>query len=909
MESTTIPKNTESQDDRDFEFLRREGQKHIEALSRKLWTDYNTHDPGITILEVLCYAITDLGHRINQPIQDLLTPPKETDKTLSDDFPTAKQILTTSPVSESDYRKLVIDLEGVNNAFIRKHTNQVVYSHCLQRDEASEEFPQGRLGYEDDLGPDYRQAGKFHLRGLNNILFEPTIDIRFLEEEERKERISEIVKAIKDTYHANRNLCEDLAEVKEVGYIDILVCGDLEIERNADSVEVLADILFNIQEHLSPSIKRYTLDQLLDRGERVEDIFEGPVLSNGFILDEELEKANIKHELHLSDLIQIVKETPGVKKIRALHMKECPCNGESPEPDTGGAIPNEEWTLCFPPDHDKVLRLEIDKAIRRTNIFRDVIPVNVDPEVVKQRLKKKVLAHHSSLKLSYDDLEIEKGRSIDTGHYTTVQNDLPNLYGTGEYGLSPSLPPDRHAKALQLKGYLLFFDQILATYFAHLKNAGSLLSADLGGQTYFANQVDNVKDFSKLPRDTSNYEVELDRIIADMDHFEERKNQFLDHLLARFAENMSEHAFLLLDSFDQNFEEALLWHKAKLLEEYPEISYRRPRGFNYYCEECEVWDTYNVSGLEHRLARLLGIRDYSRRNLTSYTYEFYQEEDEDELSEWRWRIRDDEGNIMFSSSMHYHNIEHAEEEMWATLSLAWDINNYRLLPTEGGDKFYFNLVDRDEEVVARHIQYYNSEEEARDDIERFSDYMFDKVSDEGMFLFEHILFRPDRDDPEADQKFMDICMDPDCKQCPPPDPYSLRLTIVFPGWTKRFSNLHFREFAENLIRSEVPAHILTRVCWIGNSTDSESGDEEEESGQMTQLEDLYKKWLTKKMEHPEDQKENEFLKPLVDLLHDLETVYPEGRLHDCESTGESKSSIVLGKSTIGELKEQENGNE
>ena len=49
----------------DYEFLRQEGLKYIEALASDIWTDYNSHDPGITILEMLCYAITDLGLRTN----------------------------------------------------------------------------------------------------------------------------------------------------------------------------------------------------------------------------------------------------------------------------------------------------------------------------------------------------------------------------------------------------------------------------------------------------------------------------------------------------------------------------------------------------------------------------------------------------------------------------------------------------------------------------------------------------------------------------------------------------------------------------------------------------------------------------------------------------------------------------
>ena len=58
----------------DFFRLRREGIGFIEQLGSQQWTDYNAHDPGITILDQLCYAITDLAYRLGWNIQDLLAP-------------------------------------------------------------------------------------------------------------------------------------------------------------------------------------------------------------------------------------------------------------------------------------------------------------------------------------------------------------------------------------------------------------------------------------------------------------------------------------------------------------------------------------------------------------------------------------------------------------------------------------------------------------------------------------------------------------------------------------------------------------------------------------------------------------------------------------------------------------------
>jgi hypothetical protein len=52
--------------------MRQKGLEYIQLLGSKFWTDYNIHDPGISILEALCYALTDLGYRTSLDIKDLL---------------------------------------------------------------------------------------------------------------------------------------------------------------------------------------------------------------------------------------------------------------------------------------------------------------------------------------------------------------------------------------------------------------------------------------------------------------------------------------------------------------------------------------------------------------------------------------------------------------------------------------------------------------------------------------------------------------------------------------------------------------------------------------------------------------------------------------------------------------------
>lgn len=106
----------------DYYQLRREGIGHVQQAGHQQWTDYNVHDPGITILEALCYAITDVGYRIEWDIEDILAPrlpSADPARPYPDQaFFTAREVLTVNPTTLNDFRRALIDLPGVSDAWV-----------------------------------------------------------------------------------------------------------------------------------------------------------------------------------------------------------------------------------------------------------------------------------------------------------------------------------------------------------------------------------------------------------------------------------------------------------------------------------------------------------------------------------------------------------------------------------------------------------------------------------------------------------------------------------------------------------------------------------------------------------------------------------------------------------------------
>ena len=108
----TISLDTQ-QDSQNFAFLREEGMKVIRRLAPDTWTDHNLHDPGVTLLEALSYAITETGLINSLDMVDLLT---SSEKHAPQEFFTAAKVLPSAPVSIEDFQKVLIDHPLVKKA-------------------------------------------------------------------------------------------------------------------------------------------------------------------------------------------------------------------------------------------------------------------------------------------------------------------------------------------------------------------------------------------------------------------------------------------------------------------------------------------------------------------------------------------------------------------------------------------------------------------------------------------------------------------------------------------------------------------------------------------------------------------------------------------------------------------------
>ncbi len=238
----------------DFGKLRSEGISYLGELSGKIWTDHNVHDPGITILEVLCYALIDLGYRTNIPIVDLLAPPDES-KDEPGSFFSPAQILSNNPLTITDYRKLLIDIDEVNNAWLEVATD--IKADDLCREEEQPQDPillRAMVTHTPTRKKD--ECCKTYLNGIYRVYIDldQKLDKLFSGDPDgRKDYEDKVKDKISSVLAAHRNLCEDFLEPILLEKAEIGVCANIELEDYADADTVYLALTERLQYFLSPT--------------------------------------------------------------------------------------------------------------------------------------------------------------------------------------------------------------------------------------------------------------------------------------------------------------------------------------------------------------------------------------------------------------------------------------------------------------------------------------------------------------------------------------------------------------------------------------------------------------------------------------------------------------------------------
>ena len=296
------------------------------------WNDHSPSDPGLTILEALAHSIAELSRRLALPVPDLLAI--DTTQTAERDiqpYYLAKDLLPTNPITETDHRRHLIDIPGIQQAWL--HTE---------------------------------------ITGATSLY----IDLEEAWENRTLADKIELCETVRARYIQERNVNQDLEKITIIKKHKISIKLHLIFNKPENLTNSVAQILHKLQQALAPDVQKQRIDELKRTGLAGDQILDGPWLHNGLITDEALNKLEQQHWLYSSQLLNTLTDIAGLAEVRNIALA------------TAATEPSyDEWRLAVKANHRP--SLDIDETLNALTLQIDgqIHPITTTE---KQRIKEQI---------------------------------------------------------------------------------------------------------------------------------------------------------------------------------------------------------------------------------------------------------------------------------------------------------------------------------------------------------------------------------------------------------------------------------------------------------------------------------------------------------------------------------------
>ena len=752
----------------DFSFLREEGLELIRSIASETWTDHNLHDPGITLLEAICYAVTEIGLRSGMEIRDLIASDTSEYK---QSLRTAAEILPAAALTLTDFRKILIDHPLVRNAWLFDLSSEPAGNYSVLLEFEEEELNSNTFSItvnpvslakefkvdvafpywdEEDVFPFYEEVTLLNvsfegipgnewnpisgseayfarilvdyqpsvggpestrlwlvarvttpmddpLGDLPVILDEIIAEIVSLGPgswlETYKTRVStayNTIRIIRRYLKDYRNLCEEFISYKAVRLQEIAVSATIDVNPGVVLEDLLADIFLTIDRFIAPEIIFKSLGDFPET-QSSNDIFDGPLLESGFLPETSLGDPELTDVFYTSDILRLILQLRNQNGQDVLQREDLTARNIvavrnlslTNYLDNRPIASNARDCLHLVESQRHIPRLSLSKS--RIVFFRNGIEVPYDLNQVIQIVDDKKNEISSQQVTHSTDIPLPDGEDYEIDEYYPVQNDLPLVYGVGEAGLPENTTEARKALALQLKGYLLFYEQLIAGMASQLSHLNAFFSSDPSvDRTLFQQPLYHLPQIRDILKSYTSYSGTWEDYINDPDNeyvttlwlasesreqFLNRRNKVLDHLLSVFGEDLKDKASLL-------FRKASLVPDAGILtlEQLMEIqSQQRNRAASQLISEKAAF-LEDIPALNRDRAQSYGnpVRRSSRL--------FHAGDSVDGI----WFISDSLSNPVFRASSGSTSMKKSLRNAAEALSLATTERNYAVKAEPGG---------------------------------------------------------------------------------------------------------------------------------------------------------------------------------------------------------------------------------
>ncbi len=919
-----------------FALLREKALEYITQSSSGAWTDHNVHDPGITIMEAICYALSDVGFRMNFGFRDLITLKDGSAQTAG--YYPPERILPCRSVTISDYRKLLLDLPAVRNAWI---TPVSPASTDIETDYeplfADKKRGDLKAGYQVAQLP-VSQAEKNEIlsekvliNGLYavNVRFEPHPFLGNIDSGENYEAVYEkdyfggIYVHIGNWHRimGNKPALQAFAEVSHTdpGGIGISISVN-PFNRFNDSDDALDDRVLD-KWYYDLGITHGNTGLLTFEKVLFEPFFEDRKGISGKDLKKMLRQNNFAFFQNIFGKIQALADAySGIEATFRENRNLCEdfLSGI-------GAIPTVELRFCADIDVEPSAELEQVQA----EIFH-LIDRYISPPVQFysfEELRRRNVAVEEILEgpLLKSGFVMEEDMGPDyTGQVSLYLSDIVNeifeieglinirnaqLWFEDEDGRKAGGPgiweipvPEGYQPVLsKRKSKIIFYKNDLPLHAGfvgtidryHILNTASVKPADSSVPAPASSGVyrDLAVHYTLADEFPSNYRIGKnfpDEYLPDPEMFAGKQ---LEGYLLMFDQSI---ANFLADL--ENLKQTLSWNPVDHIgHNAPAPAWRR----DYLVEGQSLdksvvdrkWQDITEPRTEFLVKRNKALDFLLSRfaeNLAGIDHHFYLAID----------------NAGIDRNTYYEQLIDLKQRY---LENYIEISSGRALAINYGESpsYMATTPGGYEQRIARLLGMELQQNQVRKTV---SDIRSGNRAERGYFhCLEHIMLRLPRLGDQLEQElilqnldpvFLSICTDDDCTACGGYDPYSFTASIALPGWLPVYGDIYYRDYMEKLIRKETPVGVMLRICWI---------DEEK----MDAFEKAMEAWWLLRQRFAGStasdiaanfelfvRAQNE----LVEILKSFRTVYPPATLHNCEdeSREENNTRIFLGRTRLGE---------
>lgn len=743
--------------------LQRDTIDRLQQLSGKVWTDFNAHDPGVTIADIANYLLTEVDYKLGFDLLDYLSDEDGVFSPLKYGLYLPEEIYPTTPVRLEDYQKALLSQFPLLKSV----------SFTCDKD------------------------------GCYNVSVEP-----FHSDELS---VCNMKNQIHKYFHANRNLCENINEITLNTPPILYLYAEIDVEPGKNATILLAQIYWQIQQYLAGSIHIENGDEQIRSKLSPEQWFEGTNTNNSRVVIPNQE--NIETELYAK-----LTNIEGVRAFKTIYLV-------SLKDEEKTIITNfkQRYTLHIPKSQsDFNIRVCIDNSevlIDADGFVREMhaIFLSQNSLLLNQPLEKKEKVNLFSLE------SLPENVYRDVYHHKKMAYDFPNNYGISESGLPLSTPTKDKARANQLKAYLALFDLIISRGLSELKGLTDLL-AIVGDKSIETKQaIISEQEWTDIGHDDGSYSKMSNK--KKFRNIYDLKNTYLDFLDMLYGVDSCPSWMGEYKSYGST-EESNLNRRVKFLQLVPQLTRNRSRAVDILggvnSDNLSSIKIYISTLLDMNLDESMPIgnilpihklilmddhtsdikhRDIVNHKLSEKTLELFKKEriELDQRPQTDDKKYDEYEKLR--AALPFFNSHYISGGLFRH---GIYLDNYKLIHMNENE--YILAFWNKEDSVWMNLLRSNSKEKLIKLANTLRRYLMELNSlCEVVYVVEHNFFYPVANEKKTSEGKRKL----DYKFNQP-----FTITFAFSDWSARLKSERFRDICRQLIQSIMPAHITAHIYWL-----------------------------------------------------------------------------------------------